>query len=367
LISIAKPEITDKEFENIKKVLDSGMLAQGEVVEEFEKKFAEYIGVDYAIATNSGTSALHTALASLGIKKGDEVITTDFSFIASATCIIMQGATPVFCDINRDNCNINVDLIENLIIKKTRAILPVHLYGQPCDMDKIMTIAQEYDLYVIEDACQAHGAIYKNKRVGSIGDVGTFSFYPTKNMTTSEGGILTTNNKNVADKAREFRNHGQSKRYFHNFLGYNYRMTNIAAAIGIAQLEKLDTVNKKRQENAEFLNNEIQKIQGITPMSVSPDINHVYHQYTIKTEENFRLSRDELAQYLTDNEVGVGIYYPIPIHKQPLFKDLSYDDTKVNCPVATMMAKKVLSLPIHHNVTILDLERIIETIKNAGE
>ena len=367
IIPIAKPQIGIEELENVKDVLLSGKLAQGEYVADFEKKFASYIGVKYAIATNSGTSALHTALASIGVKKEEQVITSDFSFLSSASSIIMQGAKPIFCDIDPDNYNISNNHLRQKINKKTSAIIPVHLYGQPCEMDEIMEIAKENNLIVIEDACQAHGAEYKNKKVGSIGNIGVFSFYPTKNITTGEGGMLTTNNEDIARKARMFRNHGQTKRYSHDFLGYNYRMTDIAAAIGIVQLEKLDSFNKKRKENAMLLTKELKDIKGLITPFVKDYVNHVFHQYTIRLENIFPVSRDKLANNLKENNIGFGIYYPKPIHRQGLLEKLGYTDENVNCPNSIDISEKVLSLPIHPAVSKKDIKKIAEVIKLVGE
>lgn len=366
MIQIAKPHICDEEIQAVTDILKSGMLAQGKIVEEFEQEFATYIGVDYAIATNSGTAALHSALASLGIGKGDEVITTDFSFIATASCILMQGAKPVFCDIDPNTYNILPSDIEDKITNRTKAILPVHLYGQPCEMDLIMQIAEDRDLFVIEDACQAHGAEHNGKKVGSIGDTGVFSFYPTKNMTTGEGGMLVTNDEQIAKKARFFRNHGQNERYIHSSLGYNYRMTNIAAGVGFWQLRKLENYNDQRRRKAKYFSSKFEKIDGITPPYVSPLVKHVFHQYTINVEDNFPVSRNELTDHLKDKGIEFGIHYPLPIHKQPLFEKLGYDE-KVNCPVASEMSKRVISLPVHPLLITEDLELIVETITTVGE
>jgi len=361
IIPIAQPLIGEEEMRNVENVLRSGMLAQGEVVEEFERQFARYIGVKFAVATNSGTSALHTALASLGICKNDDVITTDFSFISGASSILLQGAKPVFCDIDPMTYNISVDVLEETITKKTRAIVPVHLYGQPCEIDSIMELAEEHDLLVIEDACQAHGARYYNKMVGSIGDVGVFSFYPTKNMTTGEGGMLTTNNEEVATKARMIRNHGQSSRYLHKVLGYNYRMTNLAAAIGVEQLRRLDEFNEMRIRNAAFLTRHINKT-GVSCPRKKDYVKHVFHQFTIRVDEGFPLSRDELVDYLGKKGIGCGIYYPLPIHRQPLFQNLGYVDDNVNCPVACALSEEVVSLPVHPGLNHDDLRYIIDCI-----
>ena len=245
-VPIAKPIIGDKEIENVVEVLKSGMIAQGPKVEEFEQKFAEWVGAEYGIAVNSGTAALHVALLACGIGEGDEVITTPFTFIASGNSILYTGAKPVFADIDLKTYTLNPDSIEDVITEKTKAILPVQLYGQSAEMDRINEIAEKYGLIVIEDAAQAHGATFKGQKVGSIGDMSCFSFYPTKNMTTSEGGIITTDDEDLAESAKVFRAHGATVRYHHDAIGYNFRMTDISAAIGLAQLENIDEFNEKR-------------------------------------------------------------------------------------------------------------------------
>ena len=248
-VPIAKPIIGDKEIENVVEVMKSGMIAQGPKVVEFEEKFANWVDAKYGIATNSGTSALHVALLAAGIGEGDEVITTPFTFIASGNSIVYTGATPVFADIDLKTYNIDPESVEKLITDKTKAILPVQLYGQSSDMNELREIADKHNLLIIEDAAQAHGAKYGDEFVGSIADMACFSFYPTKNMTTSEGGIITTNNEELAEKTKIFRAHGASVRYHHDEIGYNFRMTDICAAIGLAQMETIDGYNSKRIEN----------------------------------------------------------------------------------------------------------------------
>jgi len=360
MIPIAKPVIDEEEKSKVLEVLESGILAHGKVVEEFESKFARFSGVQHAIATNSGTSALHTALAALGISPGDEVITTTFSFIASATCILMQGATPVFCDVDAETYNITVDAIKKNITSKTKAIIPVHLYGQTCDMGPILDLAHDHDLFVVEDACQAHGALYNNKPVGSLGQMGAFSFYPTKNMTTGEGGIVTTNNEALAKKAGMFRNHGQSSRYMHEMLGYNYRMTNLSAAIGLAQLEKINTANKKRRANAQLYNKGFEDIVGIHTPAEADYAHHVYHQYTVEIEQEFPLSRDQVIEQLKTKGIGFGVYYHTPLHQQPLFTSLCKGKS---FPVAEKKAKQVLSLPVHSAISKQDITTVLEAFK----
>lgn len=355
MIPIAKPQIGQEEIDAVSSVLSSGMIAEGPKVTEFEKAFADYVGSEYAVAVNSGTSALHTGLLAHGLGQGDEVITSSFSFIATANSILFTGARPVFSDIDPDTFNIDTDDIQERITSKTKVIMPVHLYGHPAEMEAVMEIAEDNDLAVIEDACQAHGATYDGKKVGCFG-TGAFSFYPTKNMTTSEGGIMTTNDKEVAEKARMIKAHGSRERYLHEMLGYNLRMTDIAAAIGIVQLNKLNGFNSRRKANADVLSAGLKGIDGITTPSIRAGCEHVFHQYTIRTGK-----RDELAAYLRDNGVGAGIYYPIPIHKQPLYIGLGYDD---NLPECEKASEEVLSIPVHPAVEEKDLNTIIEFIGN---
>lgn len=349
MIPISKPEIGKEEIEAVTEVLQSGMLAQGEVVEEFEDKFAAYIGTDYAIATNSGTSALHTALASVGINSGDEVITTAFSFFATASCVLMQNATPVFVDINPKTYNIDPSKIEAKLSERTRAIIPVHLYGQPCEMSEILKIAKEHNLVVIEDAAQAHGAEYKATKVGSIGDIGVFSFYSTKNIITGEGGMITTNNEEIAERARMIRNHGQTKRYFHDCLGYNYRMTNIAAAIGLVQLKKIDMLNLKRMSNARYYGEQF----NLKKPYVSQNVKHVFHQYTIRVKD-----REKFIAHLERHGVGYGIYYPVPLPSQPLF------NSEGAFPEAELASKEVVSIPVNPSLKRADVEKVVKVVNS---
>jgi len=361
MISIAKPLIGEEEIEEVEKVLKSGFIAQGPKVAEFEEAFASYVGAEHAVAVSSGTTALHLSLLAAGVKDGDEVITTPFSFAATGNCALYVGARPVFVDIDPKTYNINPELIEGAITKKTKAILPVHLYGQPAKMDSINTIAKEHDLVVIEDAAQAHGAMFQDKKVGSLGDMGCFSFYPTKNMTTSEGGMITTNNPEMADKARILRAHGEKERYQHEILGYNFRMTDIAASIGLVQLKKLDGFNQKRIENAEYLTEHIKVLNGIKPPYVSPEVRHVFHQYTIRVEDG---KRKDIMEYLNQEGIGTGIHYPIPIYKQKLYQDLGYHD---KCPETEKAASEVLSLPVHPALSIEELEKIVISLEAGSE
>jgi dTDP-4-amino-4,6-dideoxygalactose transaminase len=358
IIPIAEPILEEQEIESVTEVLRSGLIAQGNKVTEFEGAFAKFVGTRYAVAANSGTAALHLALLAHGIGEGDEVITTPFTFIATANSILFTGAKPVFADIEEGTFNIDPDNILERITLRTKAIMPVHLYGHPCDMGRIMEIAENYGLAVIEDACQAHGAEYEGKKVGSFG-TGCFSFYPTKNMVTGEGGMITTNDHNIAEKARMIRNHGEKKRYFHELLGYNYRMTDIAAAIGVCQLRKLDRFNNNRIENAKVLTEGLKRIKGLLLPEVKQNAKHVFHQYTIRVTKHFDMSRDELREELRRRGITAEIYYPLSIHKQPLYNKLGYND---RLPNSEKVAKEVLSLPVHPSLTKGNLKHIIETL-----
>ena len=360
-VSIASPVIEEEEINAVIDVMKSGMIAQGPKVIEFEEEFAKFVGAKYGIATNSGTSALHVALLAAGISEGDEVITTPFTFAATGNSILYTGARPVFVDIDPETFTIDPCKIEDAITDKTKAIMPVQLYGQSADMDAIMKIAKEHDLIVIEDAAQAHGAEYNGVKVGNLGDMACFSFYPTKNMTTSEGGMITTNNEEFAENAKIYRAHGSATKYHHDVLGYNFRMTDIGAAIGIEQLKKLESFNDKRIENAKYLNEALADCDLIETPVVKDGYKHVYHQYTIKVKDG---KRDELSDYLIENGIGNGIYYPIPLYNQVLYTNMGYNQS---LPVTDEIVKDVLSLPIHAKLTKFDLDLIIKTIKDFAK
>ena len=360
-INIASPQIGKEEIKAVTAILKSGMLAQGPKVAEFEKNFAKFIGVKFAVATSSGTTALHIALLAAGVGPGDEVITSPFTFIASANSIVYTGAKPVFVDIDEQSYNLDPEKIEKAITKKTKALMPVHLYGSACDMTRIIAIARKHKLALIEDACQAHGAEWRGKKVGSFG-TGTFSLYPTKNMTTGEGGIITTNSKEIYEKANLIRAHGSKVKYYHEILGFNFRMTDISAAIGIEQLKKLAKFNRIRQKNAAYLTKNLANITSLITPFVNKNVTHVFHQYTIRITPDFDLSRDEVLQKLSEAGIGTAVFYPLPINEQKLYKDLGY---RANTPVAAKVAKEILSLPVHPGLTKKDLEYIVKTIQNV--
>ncbi|BAI60968.1 putative aminotransferase [Methanocella paludicola SANAE] len=360
MIPIAKPLIGQEEIDGVINVLRSGTIAEGPKVKEFEEAFAKYIGVKHAVAVNSGTAALHVSLLAKGIGKGDEVITTPFTFIATANSILYTGAKPVFADVEASTFNIDPEAIKNKITKRTKAIIPVDLYGHPAEMKAIMDIARDHNLSVIEDSCQAHGALYNGKMAGSF-DIGCFSFYPTKNMTTSEGGIITSNDEKFIEKARMIKSHGSKVRYYHEMLGFNLRMTDIGAAIGLAQLKKIDAFNQKRIENAKYLTEKLSGTKGIIPPTIKPGCKHVFHQYTIRVTKDFGIPRDEVIQKLNQAGIGTGIYYPLPIHQQPFYKQLGYNGSY---PVAEQLAKEVISLPVHPSISKTDIDFIMDTIRS---
>lgn len=353
MINIAQPLIGEEEKRAVLEVLDSGMLAQGPRVKAFEEAFAEMCGVMHAVATTSGTTALHTTLLSHEIGVGDEVITSPFTFIASANSILFVGARPVFVDIDPVTFNIDPNLIEDAITPRTKAIMPVHLFGLCCDMQPILEIAAKHNLIVIEDGCQSHGATYKDRKVGSFG-TGTFSLYPTKNITSAEGGMITTNDSKIAESCRVIRQHGMRRRYYHDELGFNFRMTDVHAAIGLEQLKKLDTFNRKRGENASYLSNHL---HGVITPRVPPEHTHVYHQYTIRVPDG---RRDALQANLQERGIGSGVYYPVPIHQQTYYmNDLGY---RQSLPEAERAAGEVLSLPVHPALSNNDLETIVAAV-----
>lgn len=350
MIQIAKPYIGEEEKQLVMEVLNSGMLAQGPKVAALETAFAEVCGVKHAIATSSGTTALHIALLAHGIGPGDEVITTSFTFIASANSILFTGATPVFVDIEADTFNINPKLVEAAVTPRTKAILPVHLYGYMCDMDALQAIADKHNLVIIEDACQAVGATYQGEKAGSFG-TGTFSLYATKNIMSGEGGMITTDDDHIAEQCRLIRSHGMKVRYYHDMLGYNFRMSDLHAAIGLAQIGRLTGFTAARQANAAYLNQHI--TAAITP-TVKPGYEHVWHQYTIRLDGGH--DRDAAVKQLNEAGIGTGIFYPVPVHQQDYMRALIGE---VKLPIAEQMAKEVISLPVHPQVSQADLEKIV--------
>ena len=354
VIPISKPFIGQAEKQAVLEVLESGMLVQGPRTARLEQDFATLCGTRHAIATSSGTAALHVALLAHGIGPGDEVITTPFTFIASVNSIIYTGARPVFVDIEEDTFNLNPALIEAALTPRTRAILPVHLYGYPCDMDAIMEIASRHNLAIVEDAAQAVGADYRGRPVGSFG-TGCFSLYATKNVMSGEGGMITTNDDALAARCRMIRNHGMQRRYFHDVLGYNFRLSDLHAAIGLVQLSRLADFTARRRANAAYLNSQI---KGVITPTVRPGFGHVWHQYTIRMPHG--RDRDAAVKQLNEAGVGTGVFYPLPAHKQAHLAALGIGAPRL--PVAERLAREVISLPVHPQLSRSDLELIVTEV-----
>lgn len=354
MIPISKPYIGQAEKQAVMEVLDSGMLAQGPKTAELEDRFAEVCQTEYAIATTSGTTALHVTLLAHEIGPGDEVITTPFTFMASVNSILYVGAKPVFVDVEENTFNINPTEIEAAITSKTKAILLVHLYGYPCNMDAIKNIAEKYGLIIIEDACQAIGAKFKSKPVGSFG-TGCFSLYATKNIMSGEGGMITTSDNVIAHRCRMIRNHGMQRRYYHDMLGYNFRLSDLHAAIGLVQIGRLQEFTAARRKNAAFLNAHLTSV--ITPQ-VYAGYEHVWHQYTVRVKSG--IDRDEAVEVLQQAGIGTGIFYPVPAYKQTHLVEMGYGDLIL--PVVEQLVKEVISLPVHPQLSSDDLKKIVTEV-----
>jgi len=355
MIPAARPEIGDEERAAVDRVMQSGMLAQGPEVAAFETEFSAIVDGIHSVAVNSGTSALHMAFLAAGVGPGDEVIVPSFSFAATANSVALAGATPVFVDIELDYFNTAPAAIEAAITPRTKAIMPVHLYGHPADLVAIKAIADKHGLLLFEDAAQAHAASVNGTPVGAWGIAGSFSFYPTKNMTSGEGGMITTPSAEVARLSRVLRNQGMERRYENEVVGFNTRMTDIHAAIGRVQLTKLAGWTAKRQENAAFLS---ANLEGVVTPPTAPGAVHVFHQYTIRVVDH---DRDAFAEQLTQRGVGSGVYYPTPIHRLPSFR------LDLDLPVTELATTQVLSLPVYPSLSQGELETIVEAVNAVAK
>jgi dTDP-4-amino-4,6-dideoxygalactose transaminase len=339
----------------VSEVLDSQQCIGGPKVMELEKKIAAYSDCKFAIGVSSGTDAILNSLMSLGIGVGDEVITTPFTFFATAGCIARTGAKPVFVDIEAKTYNINPALISKAITKKTKAIMPVHLFGQMCDMDAIMEIAGKYKLAVIEDAAQSIGSIYKGKKSGSIGTVGCFSFFPSKNLGgIGDGGMIVTNDQQLYDRMMIMRDHGQQPRYYYKYIGGNFRLDPIQAVALSVKLPNLEKWSQRRRQNADYYNKKFAKTAVQTPY-ISPDGVSIYNQYCIRVAK-----RDELIAHLQKNTIGCAIYYPVPLHLQECFKYLNYKQG--DFPESEKAAKEILAIPIYPELTDEMKDFVVKTI-----
>ena len=362
MIPINAPQIGEEEIEAVIKVLKSGTLTtglgNGPNVVGFEKAFAEYVKSKYAIAVNSGTAALHAALLSVGVSEGDEVILPSFTFVATAEMVVLTGAKPVFVDINPETYTIDPSKIEEAITEKTKAIIPVDLYGLSADMKIIREIADKYDLKIIEDAAQAHGALYKGEPPGKYADIACWSFYASKNMTTGEGGMLTTNNDEYAEKIRCIRSHGEKEKYRSQMLGHNYRMPEIEAAIGYVQLKKLPSFLEKRRRNARQLTKRLEANDEILLPIEPKDYRHSWYLYTIRLKDADAAKRNAFANELRKRGVGVGIYYHTPIHMMDFYRKFGI----YKLPETERASQQVLSLPVHPGVSEEQVDFIAETV-----
>lgn len=357
-IPIAKPLISDDEKRRVLEVLDSGLLVAGTQVRAFEQAFARYLSVPHAAATSSGTTALQVALEALEIGKGDVVVTTPFTFVASSNAILYAGARPVFVDVDPRTANIDPNQVEEAVRReRAKAVVCVHLYGLPSDLPALTEITARHGALLIEDCAQAHGAAVQGRKAGTFGDAAIFSFYPTKNMTTGEGGMVVTSREDVARRAAVLVNVGQNgtAEYVYERIGYNYRMTEMAGAIGLGQLTRLEEFNAARRRNAARLSAALRGLDWLTPPVEPAGYHHVYHQYTVQTAD-----RDALARHLAADGVGSRVYYPHLIPHSPAYRRLGYGGSY---PAAEALAARVLSLPVHPALSDDDVDRIIESVR----
>lgn len=360
-IKISQP-IVDKQTQcNVVDVLASGQITEGPVSKELEKQISSYTGSKHTIVVNSGTAALHCAINSLGLKKGDAVITSPFTFVASVNAILFEGANVIFADIELDDFNISPDSVNSKITSETKAILPIDLYGHPADYKKL----RQFNLPIIEDACQSIGASINDKKTGTLGDIAAFSMYATKNIFSAEGGFITTDSDELAKKCSIFKNHGQNpeKRYEYISLGYNYRLSDVLASIALPQIGQIDTITEKRNRNAALYQKSLSDIKGIVLPKTKKNVKHAFHQYTIRVTEECPVDRQTLATKLQEKGISTGIYYPQPLHYYPCFKSFGYKPG--DFPRAELAATQVLSLPVHQNLSDDDIFYVIENISDT--
>jgi perosamine synthetase len=363
MIPTGRPSLGAEELNAIKEVLESGMMVQGQKVAAFEKAFAEYLGVKNAVAVNSGTAALHVALIAMGVKPGKEVVVPPLTFFATASTVLMCGGRPTFADVEKDLYTMDPRDAKKALSPRTKVIIPVHLYGQSADMDPLLELAREKGLVVLEDAAQAHGAVYKGRKAGSMGDAACFSFYATKTMTTGEGGMVVTNDDEIARKCRLLRDQGQESKYEHVLLGYNYRMTEVAAALGLVQLRRLDNFITRRKQNAAILTNGLGGIGSVTPPVEGPDRLHTYYQYILRLEQDFPCTREGLIGKLGTEGISSKPSYPVPLYRQKALKGMV---RARKCRVAEEVIPKLLELPVHPLVPRNGLETAVAVIRSAA-
>jgi len=362
-IRVAEPDIQEEDAKAVYDAVKRGFLSTGPIVEKFEKSFASFIGSKYAIAVNSGTAALHLALEALDIKNGDEVITTPFTFAATSNVIVHQKAVPIFVDIEPDTFNLDPSLIEKYITSKTKAIMPIHYAGQPAEMDKINEIAQKHGIDVIEDAAPAVGSTYKNRKAGTLGRIAGFSFFPDKNMTTGEGGMITTNDFELAEKCKILRKNGASKRYYNIYIGWNYKMSDINAALGLSQLKRINKIISRKNKIANYYTKNLPTELGIRPPIVKEYNKCSFMLYSILIKNN--VQREKIKSELEKRGIETRINFP-PMHLQPIYRKI-YGFKKKSFPMSENISKRILGLPIFTTISQKQQDFIIKTIKSSLE
>lgn len=364
-VPLSKPYIKEEEINAVVEVLKSGHLSLGPQLVAFETSFAKYLGVKHAIAVNSGTSGLHLIIKSLGLKEGDEVITTPFSFIASANCILFEGAKVIFVDIDKDTYNIDPKKIEAAITPNTKAILPVHVFGDPCNMDAIMDIAKKYNLKVVEDSCEAIGATYKNKRVGTFGDASIFAFYPNKQMTTGEGGMIVTNDDTIAALCKSYRNQGRDTMAWlgHSRIGYNYRLDEMSCALGVEQLKKIDTILTLRKEVAETYIQKLSTHPNLTLPQTPKENEKSWFVFVVELAKT--IDRNKVIDFLKEKEIASNTYFP-SIHLQEFYKK-EFGFKEGNFPVCEEISKHTLALPFYSELTDQEIDYVCNNLFEAIE
>ncbi len=367
LIRLNQPIIGKEEIDAVIEVLKSGILTEksgmGPRVLEFEKEFARYVGAKHAIATSNGTAALHAALLVAGAKPGDEVIVPSFTFHSTAEVVLLCGAEPVFADLDPDTYTITSETVESVLTRNTKAIMPVHLYGLPADLAPLQKLAKERGVTLIEDGAQAHGAEYNGSKIGSIGDMTCFSFYGGKNMTTGEGGMVTTNDDDYSERLRMVRTHGEQRPYWPTTVGNNYRMSELLAAIGVAQLHKLPAFLERRRKNAGFLNEKLGVLGKVIPPKEPEGRKHAWYLYTVRLRGANAGKRNKVVEKLRSKNIEAGVYYESPLHMLPLYRDRS--TSRRSLPETEKACRQVFSLPVHPRLDGTELEYIFETLKRV--
>jgi dTDP-4-amino-4,6-dideoxygalactose transaminase len=367
LIRINQPILGKEEIDAVTEVLKSGFLTEksgmGPRVLEFEKEFARYVGAKHAVAMTSGTAALHASLVISGVKQGDEVVVPSFTFHSSAEVVLLTGAEPIFADVDAETYTVTAEMIESVMTRNTKVIMPVHLYGLPADLDPLKKLAKERGVTLIEDAAQAHGAEYNGSKIGSIGDMTCFSFYAGKNMTTGEGGMVTTNDDDYAEKLRMIRTHGEQRPYWPTSIGHNYRMDEIRAAIGLAQLKKLPSFLERRRNNAEFLGEKLGVLGKVIPPKEPEGRKHAWYLYTLRLRGANAGKRNKVIEKLRSKNIEAAVYYESPLHMLPLYRELSKNRRPL--PETEKACRQVFSVPVHPRLGEAELEYIFETLKRV--